>query len=132
MKLTKKQREELKGKYGGSCAYCGCELGKTWHADHFVPCRRDIESFRDSSGHYRLRSVGSGKPEANVIENFMPACAPCNISKSAYTLESWRNYLQNQISYLNEYSKKYRMARAYGLIQETGVKVTFYFERFAR
>lgn len=130
MKLTKKQREELKMKFGGNCSYCGCELGKTWHADHLEPCRRDIESYRKENGSYALRSVGHGKPETNVIDNFMPACAPCNISKSSYTLESWRNYLRDQIEYLNAYSKKYRMARAYGLVEETGVDVVFYFERF--
>lgn len=131
MKLTKKQREELKMKFGGNCSYCGCELGKTWHADHFVACRRELESFRTDSG-YRLRSVGSGNPEANVIENFMPSCAPCNISKSVYPLEIWRRYLQKQIEYLNDQSKKYRMAKAYGLIQETGSEVVFYFEKIGQ
>lgn len=129
MALKKSEREALKLKYDGRCAYCGTELGKTWHADHFDPCRRDIESYKTAEGHYRLRSVGNGKPETNVIENFMPACPPCNISKSAYTLESWRRYLQKQIAYLNEYSKKYRMALAYGLIAETGAEVVFHFEK---
>ncbi|EPF7112301.1 HNH endonuclease, partial [Shigella flexneri] len=27
MALTKKQRAELRMKFGGRCAYCGCELG---------------------------------------------------------------------------------------------------------
>lgn len=26
MALTKKQREKLRMKFGGRCAYCGCEL----------------------------------------------------------------------------------------------------------
>lgn len=35
MSLTKKQRAELRMKFGGRCAYCGCELPeKGWHADH--------------------------------------------------------------------------------------------------
>ncbi len=35
MALTKKQREKLRMKFGGRCAYCGCELPeKGWHADH--------------------------------------------------------------------------------------------------
>lgn len=37
MRLTKKQRAELHMKYAGRCAYCGCELGDRWHADHFEP-----------------------------------------------------------------------------------------------
>ncbi|HHR4690493.1 TPA: HNH endonuclease, partial [Salmonella enterica] len=35
MSLTKKQRAELRMKFGGRCAYCGCVLPeKGWHADH--------------------------------------------------------------------------------------------------
>ncbi len=35
MALTKKQREKLRMKFGGRCAYCGCELPeKGWHAGH--------------------------------------------------------------------------------------------------
>ena len=131
MKLSKKQRDELRRKYDGKCAYCGNDLPKVWHADHFIACRRDLVSVRTGVGTYRLQSVGSGNPDANVIENFMPSCAPCNISKSIYTLEQWRMYHEKQIEYLNEYSKKYRMAKAYGLIQETGAKVIFHFEKLS-
>lgn len=27
-------------KLGGRCAYCGCELGEKWHADHVKPVIR--------------------------------------------------------------------------------------------
>ena len=40
MALTKKQRAELRMKFGGRCAYCGCELGEKWHADHVKPVIR--------------------------------------------------------------------------------------------
>lgn len=40
MALTKKQRAELRMKFGGLCAYCGCELGEKWHADHVKPVIR--------------------------------------------------------------------------------------------
>ena len=36
MKLTKTQREELKQKYDGYCAYCGDPLGEKWHAESIV------------------------------------------------------------------------------------------------
>ena len=35
-KGTKRQREALRQKFGGRCAYCGCEL-KDMHADHLEP-----------------------------------------------------------------------------------------------
>ncbi|MES1842645.1 hypothetical protein ABUT89_26860, partial [Escherichia coli] len=34
-KISKIQRAELRMKFGGRCAYCGCKLPeKGWHADH--------------------------------------------------------------------------------------------------
>ncbi|MFW8236293.1 HNH endonuclease, partial [Klebsiella pneumoniae] len=44
MALTKKQRAELRMKFGGRCAYCGCELGDKWHADHVEAVRRNISN----------------------------------------------------------------------------------------
>ncbi len=39
MALTKKQREKLRMKFGGRCAYCSCELPeKGWHATMFRRC----------------------------------------------------------------------------------------------
>ena len=39
--LTKKQREQIFNKFGGKCAYCGCELPIRWHADHIEPIYRE-------------------------------------------------------------------------------------------
>lgn len=129
MKLTKAQRAELREKFGGHCAYCGCELPERWHADHFVPCKRDLETRRDGRGVLRLTSVGSGIPGTNVIENMMPACPPCNISKGSMSLEGWRFWIAGHVNSLNQYHKIYRMTKAFGLVQETGRPVVFYFER---
>lgn len=44
MALTRKQREKLRMKFGGRCAYCGCELPeKGWHADHVQAVLRKSE-----------------------------------------------------------------------------------------
>ncbi|EDA6448068.1 HNH endonuclease, partial [Salmonella enterica subsp. enterica serovar Typhimurium] len=44
MALTRKQRERLRMKFGGRCAYCGCELPeKGWHADHVQAVLRKSE-----------------------------------------------------------------------------------------
>ena len=50
MKLSKKQREELKQKFGGHCAYCGIELGERWQADHLEPVERNWETYKDKNG----------------------------------------------------------------------------------
>lgn len=67
MALTKKQRAELRMKFGGRCAYCGCELGDKWHADHVQPVIR----FDGKMLHQ----------ERDDINNMVPACHPCNLHK---------------------------------------------------
>lgn len=129
MKLSKKQRAELREKFCGRCAYCGCELPERWHADHFEPARRDLEVRQGADGVRRLTSVGTGRPETNVIENMMPACPPCNISKHSMSLEAWRGWIAGHVNSLNQYHPIYRLAKSYGLIVETAEPVVFYFEK---
>ncbi|WP_312517424.1 HNH endonuclease signature motif containing protein [Massilia sp.] len=125
MRLTKAQRASVHAKFGGRCAYCGCELCARWHADHLLPVERKLE-LRGG----RLLSTGElHKPENDRLDNFMPACAPCNLSKHSMPLEGWRQWLAGHVNSLNQYHPIYRLARAYGLIAETGAPVTFYFER---
>lgn len=67
------------------------------------------------------------RPDANM----MPACPPCNISKGPLSLDGWRKWLDGHVRSLNAHNTPYRLAKAYGLIQETGKPVTFYFESIA-
>lgn len=41
MPVSKKDREIIFNKFGGRCAYCGCELTKGWHVDEVEPVRRN-------------------------------------------------------------------------------------------
>lgn len=116
MRLTKKQREELKQKYGGRCAYCGCELPKRWHADHIEPVKR-------LGGKVNF-------PERHYMDNLNPSCSSCNIQKHSETLENFRWNIENFINSLNSYHNQYKFAKKFGLVQETGKKVVFYFEQF--
>lgn len=118
MKLNKKQREELKQKYGGLCAYCGCALPERWHADHFEPVIR-LNDDRSAE-----------RPENHTILNMMPSCASCNISKGRQRLDEWRKWIERHVNSLNSYHPIYRIAKVYGLIVETGNPVIFYFEKF--
>ncbi len=117
MRLTKTQRSALKQKYGGKCAYCGCELGDRWHADHIEPIVRD------------WINGGCLRPENNHIDNFNPSCASCNIVKSSASLDSFRRTIQGFIKSLNRDSTQYKFAKRYGLIKETETEVKFYFEK---
>ena len=126
MRLTKEQREVLKGKYGGVCAYCGSKLGDRWHADHLQAVRRESEYVK---GVGLVKTNGMKFPELDTLENLVPACKPCNIDKSVYPLEEWRAKLQRSCEVLRNNQPTYRHALRFGLVKEEAAIVVFYFER---
>ena len=123
MKLTKQQRADLKQKYGGRCAYCGCFLGEKWHADHIEPVVRNTW--------IKNAETASQWPERDNIENFNPACAPCNIDKHSMSLDSWRMVIANSNRVLERDVSTYRRALRFGLIQQNNNPIIFYFETLA-
>lgn len=125
LRLTKTQREGLRKKFDGACAYCGHPLGDRWHADHFEAVQRCMVV----RGGRLVASGVMDKPENDRLDNFMPSCVPCNLSKHSMTLEGWRGWLAGHMNSLNKYHSVYRLVKAYGLVVETGKPVTFYFER---
>lgn len=132
MKLSKAERERVRQKFGGRCAYCGCELGDRWHADHQRPVTRLSEWVDDRtperSGYFKQTGEVSN-PQHDTIENMFPACPPCNIDKGGYHLEQWRERLQKTIETLMRDAPAYRFAKRYGLVYETGAAVVFHFEK---
>jgi len=103
-------------KYKGHCAYCGNPIDfNKFEVDHIEPLRRN-----DNYG-------GS-----DTIENKNPACMPCNRSKSTFTIEGWRTQLHNKIVSLNRDSATYRVAKRFGLVKETGIKIEFHFEQLTK
>lgn len=126
-RITKKEREILATKFDGRCAYCGCELQKGWHADHIEPVRRELAFSKVG-----ITSVNKATEEGrHVIENMNPSCPSCNISKGSMPIEFWREWIAGHVDSLNKYSKNYRMAKAYGLVEETKKPVVFYFEKIS-
>lgn len=119
MKLTKRQRVELKQKYGGHCAYCGELLGDKWHADHLAPIYRGYGPEEEIAHR--------GKDE---LENMMPACVSCNLSKSVFPLEVWRNELKEKVERLTKYEKNFRLVVAFGQVKITHKPVKFFFETY--
>lgn len=125
MKLTKAEREEVRQKFDGRCAYCGQPLEDRWHADHFEPVERKI-AYVCGKG-----AVATGecyRPENHRLDNMMPSCPPCNIDKHSMSLEGWRRKLQDAANVLTRNNPTYRHAKRFGLVIETGAKVQFYFE----
>ena len=128
-KLTKKQeREILFDKYGGKCAYCGCDLPDRWHVDELLPVRRNMKWNKD-----KTKYVHDGTyehPERLNINNQMPSCPSCNINKHSMSLEEFRSFIRNFVNSLNRYSVQYKFAKKFGLVSETSNRVVFYFETF--
>ncbi len=129
----KKERELIFNKYGGRCSYCGVELVKGWHVDHFEPVQRKQKivkaTFKDQVyTQTKLVPDGTKRPERDCLENKNPACASCNIAKSDRSLEDFRKFITDFVRSLNNYSNQYKFAKKYGLVVETNQPVKFYFE----
>jgi 5-methylcytosine-specific restriction endonuclease McrA len=125
--MNKKERDIVYNKYDGKCAYCGCDLSKGWHVDHINPIRRNETDYGiERINRYRATPIIRGE---NVISNYNPACRQCNIWKSTYSIEQFRNEVSEQINRLNSYSANYRNAKRFGLVEEIIKPVVFYFEK---
>ncbi|QHJ81704.1 MAG: HNH nuclease [Caudoviricetes sp.] len=132
--ITKKQRAELRMKFGGRCAYCGCELPeKGWHADHVEAVLRKSEQCMKAAakGIFKLKATGEYyRPEAERLENLFPACAPCNLLKTSYSLEMFRKQVSLQVERGRKSSMNFRTAERFGLIETVEKPVVFWFERY--
>lgn len=123
---TKAQREALRLKFGGRCAYCGNELGKRWHADHREPVIRiTTDAWSNPLPRSEQRMI---KPERNAVANMMPACAPCNLHKGGYSLEGWRAYLERSAEIVLKQTSTARAAERFGIIEVKPRPIRFHFE----
>lgn len=127
MPLTKTQREALKGRYGGFCAYCGALLGPRWHADHVQPLKRGSRWDHKLGKHVPTGVVSH--PERDHPGNYKPACVPCNIHKSDLSLEYWRSLLEQSVDSMQRNYATFRHAHRFGLVTIQPARVVFYFER---
>lgn len=158
--MKKSDRELVFNKYGGRCAYCGCELQKGWHVDEIEPVRRNRKyvqaHWRDKKTKAEVpymearllteeqllekcewykggwKADGEMHPERFHIDNQNPACASCNINKHSGSLEEFRSLIQGFMKHLNEVSTQYKIAKRYGLVNETVKPVVFYFESLSQ
>ncbi|ECJ2353651.1 HNH endonuclease [Salmonella enterica subsp. salamae] len=134
MALTRKQRERLRMKFGGRCAYCGCVLPeKGWHADHVQAVLRKSERCMKAAekGIFRLKTTGEVfRPEADCPENIFPSCAPCNLLKTTYSLEMFRKQVSLQVERGRRSSVNFRTAERFGLISVANKPVVFWFEQY--
>lgn len=118
-------RQTIFKKTNGRCAYCGCEVNK-FQVDHIVAKSRFEQSIANKNVPTFLNHLTS--KDINHIDNLVAACSVCNKWKSDFSLELFRNELQQQIKRLNNFSSNYRIAKKYGLVKELPKNIVFYFE----
>lgn len=105
-------RAKVYAKCGGHCAYCGVEITlKGMSIDHIHP-----------------RSCGG----TNDISNLNPACRQCNNFKAVWSLEEFRQNLQQQVERARKYSVNFRNAERFGMVKVVGTEIVFHFERTAQ
>ena len=126
MALSKKQREALKMKFGGHCAYCSSVLRDRWHADHIEHLDRTDWVARSGS-----KPQGHDFPERANLLNMNPACPPCNIDKHTFSLEEWRQIIQRSNEVLMRDVSTFRRAARFGLVSLNTAPVTFHCERLS-
>ncbi len=123
-----KKRQAIYDKSGGVCWYCGCELQKGWHEDHFHPIRRNNIGWMSEEAKQALKANPCEHPEHDTEENKVPSCASCNIMKSSLSVEDFRSCISQFVESLNLYTNQYKFAKRYGLVFETKEAVVFWFE----
>jgi hypothetical protein len=79
-----------------------------------------------------LFRMASHFPENDNLENMMPACALCNISKSSLPIEEWRKILENSTKCTQKNYPTVRNAIRFGLIEIKEISVVFFSEKHER
>lgn len=121
-------RDKVKMKFGGKCAYTGQDLGDDWQVDHMTS--KYVHGYRKIEG------------DVNDISNLMPALRIVNHYKREKGLESFRRYMltfhkrlyklpkkttvpatERRIIYMN------KIADAFGITTEKPFDGVFYFEK---
>ena len=132
MYISKKDRETIKMKFGGKCAYSGTELKDDWQIDHVKPVIRN------------WFSKGAVFAEQHHIDNMFPCQKIVNHYKGSLELEVFRNWFLGE---LHERLKKLpknpkieksikrkayllEVAGLFGISENTPFSRKFYFETY--
>lgn len=134
MRVSKVDREIIKNKFGGKCAYTGTVLKEDWQVDHIQPIIRN------------QFSRGAIRPENHNIENMIPSQKIVNHYKGSLDLETFRNwYLGGLHLRLRKLPKNCKteksikrkayileVAGLFRITEQTPFQGKFYFERLDR
>ena len=120
-------RSIVLAKTNGCCAYCGEFLGGKFQIDHIVAQRIFNQSIVNKN-HVPIFLSHLTIADVNHIDNLLASCRVCNKWKDTHHLQLFRTEIEAQIKRLNAFSSNFRMAKRYGLVQETPKPIVFYFE----
>lgn len=116
-RIPKRQREIVFNKYGGRCAYCGCELTlRTMQVDH-------IKAVYTSS----LENDGVETQDDN-LENLNPSCRQCNFYKGTLDIEQFRKKIMTTLYETCQNTFQAKLAKKLGMLTVKQFD-KFYFER---
>lgn len=130
MYISKKDREIIKQKFGGKCAYTGTELKKDWQIDHVEPLIRNCWT------------KGAMFENNHNLDNMFPVQKIVNNYKGSLDLETFRTWylggLHERLKKLPKNPKveksikhkKYllEVAQLFGIEIDKPFSGTFYFE----
>lgn len=116
-RIPKRQREEVFNKYGGRCAYCGCELTlRTMQVDH-------IKAVYTSS-----LENDNVETQDDSFDNLNPSCRQCNFYKGTLDIEQFRKKIMTTLYETCQNTFQAKLAKKLGMLTVKQFD-KFYFER---
>jgi len=85
MYISKKDREQIKNKFGGKCAYTGTDLKEDWQVEHIIPL---VRNWWTNTAMF---------PNAHKIDNMVPVQKIVNHYKGSLDLETFRNWFLGKL-----------------------------------
>ena len=116
-RIPKKTRELVLNKYGGKCAYCGCDLTlSTMQVDH-------IKSVYASYLKNNFVEI-----QDDSLENLNPSCRQCNFYKGTLDIEQFRDKIKTTLYETCQNTFQAKLAKKLGMMIVKQFD-EFYFEK---
>lgn len=141
--MTKKQREEVRLKFGGLCAYSGAPLKDDWQVDHVTSkIKHKYDTYFNSNS---VDEIKERLKECDHVDNLFPALRIVNHYKRGHDLEGFRRYMlnfhkrfeklpKNTKILKTQKRKEYmcKVAEAFGISGSKQFSGVFYFETLGK
>ncbi len=125
--MAKIDRKKIHDKFDGKCAYCGHDLKGKFQVDHIIPQTVFVHRIKNKLWVPDFLSH-LGENDVDHPDNLMPSCASCNNYKTWMDLHLFRENISELVARLNKRFNQYKIAKRFGLVEETKISVKFYFE----